>query len=43
MGQDAIEMLIRLIAGEELEETHVTLETQLVVRRSTAAPLVVRR
>jgi len=43
MGHDAIEMLIRLIAGEELEETHVTLETGLVVRLSTAAPGVVRR
>ncbi len=38
MGHDSIAMLIALIAGEELGETHVTLDTTLVVRRSTAAP-----
>ncbi len=38
MGHDAIAMLVRMIAGEELAETHVTLETTLVRRRSTAAP-----
>jgi LacI family transcriptional regulator len=38
MGHDAIAMLVTLIAGEALEDTHVTLETTLVRRRSTAAP-----
>lgn len=38
MGHDAVTMLLALIAGEELPETHVTLETTLVERRSTAAP-----
>ncbi|MCD4535169.1 LacI family transcriptional regulator [Nocardioides sp. cx-169] len=38
MGHDAVEMLVALIAGEELAHTHVTLETTLVRRRSTAAP-----
>jgi LacI family transcriptional regulator len=38
MGHDAIELLIRLIRGEPVERTHVTLDTDLVVRRSTAAP-----
>ena len=38
MGHDAIAMLVALIAGEELDETHVTLETTLVPRRTTAAP-----
>jgi LacI family transcriptional regulator len=38
MGKDAMAMLISLIAGKELKETHVTLDTTLVVRRSTAAP-----
>ena len=37
MGHDAIAMLVTLIAGEALEETHVMLETTLVQRRSTAA------
>ena len=38
MGHDAIAMLVALIAGEELADTHLTLDTTLVVRRSTAAP-----
>lgn len=38
MGHDAIEMLCRLIDGEDEIETHVTLGTALVVRGSTAAP-----
>jgi LacI family transcriptional regulator len=38
MGHDAVEMLTHLIAGRSLEEEHVTLETKLVVRRSTAVP-----
>jgi LacI family transcriptional regulator, galactose operon repressor len=36
MGRDAVQMLIRLIAGEALMDTHVTLDTALIVRRSTA-------
>ena len=42
MGHDAIEMLTTLIRNEVLEESHVTVETRLVVRRSTAAPAQVR-
>lgn len=38
MGRDAITMLTALLAGERLDSTHVTLDTELVVRRSTAAP-----
>jgi LacI family transcriptional regulator len=38
MGHDAIAMLVALIAGDELDDTHVTLETTLVPRRTTAAP-----
>jgi LacI family transcriptional regulator len=36
LGHDAIAMLVALIAGEQPEQTHVTLETTLVVRRTTA-------
>jgi LacI family transcriptional regulator len=36
MGHDAIAMLVALIAGEQLDDTHVTLETTLVLRRTTA-------
>ena len=42
MGHDAIEMLTSLIRGEVLEESHVTVDTKLVVRRSTAARPVSR-
>jgi LacI family transcriptional regulator len=42
MGHDAIEMLTALIRGEDLDESHVTVATRLVVRRSTAAPLEAR-
>ena len=38
MGHDAIAMLVGLIAGEELADTHITLDTTHVLRRSTAAP-----
>lgn len=38
MGHDAVTMLLALIAGEEPDERHLTLHTELVVRRSTAAP-----
>lgn len=36
MGDRAVEMLIRLIRGEAVENTHLTLATELVVRGSTA-------
>ena len=42
MGHDAIEMLTQLIRGRLLEEPHVTLETRLEVRRSTAPPMETR-
>lgn len=38
MGHDAITMLTALIDGGVLEESHVTVDTKLVVRQSTAAP-----
>jgi LacI family transcriptional regulator len=38
MGCRAVEMLIELIRGHALEETHLTLDTRLLVRQSTAAP-----
>jgi LacI family transcriptional regulator len=37
MGHRAIRMLIALINGDEVERTHVTLDTGLVVRNSTRA------
>jgi LacI family transcriptional regulator len=37
MGQQAVEILIRLVRGEAVEATHVTLPTRLVERQSTAA------
>jgi LacI family transcriptional regulator len=37
MGHRAIAMLIALINGDDVEQTHVTLDTGLVVRRSTRA------
>lgn len=37
MGQNAIDMLIRLIRGGPTESAHLTLATSLVVRQSTAA------
>ncbi|WP_235191077.1 LacI family DNA-binding transcriptional regulator [Amycolatopsis rifamycinica] len=37
MGHRAIRMLIALINGDEVERTHVTLDTGLVVRHSTRA------
>jgi LacI family transcriptional regulator len=36
MGQRAVEMLIRLIREQPVEHTHLTLDTKLVVRGSTA-------
>jgi LacI family transcriptional regulator len=38
MGHDAVAMLVALIAGHVVDETHVTLATTLVPRRTTAAP-----
>jgi LacI family transcriptional regulator len=38
MGRHAMELVIRLIRGEAVDETHVRLETELVVRGSTAPP-----
>lgn len=38
MGYEALMMLVALTAGEELTETHLTLDTTLVIRASTAAP-----
>ena len=35
MGRRAIEILLQLMAGEEPDELHVTLPTELVVRQST--------
>lgn len=35
MGRRAMEMLIHLIHGQDVEPTHVTLSTRLVVRQST--------
>jgi LacI family transcriptional regulator len=42
MGRRAVEMLIELIEGRTLERTHLTLDTRLVVRASTAAPRAAR-
>jgi LacI family transcriptional regulator len=38
MGRQAVDMLVRLMRGEEIEKSHVTLDTHLVVRGSTCAP-----
>ena len=38
IGKMAVNMLLRLIAGEQLESNHVELSTSLVVRRSCAPP-----
>jgi LacI family transcriptional regulator len=38
MGQRAVEMLVDLIRGADVPTRHVTLATELVVRRSTRAP-----
>lgn len=37
MGDRAVDLLIRLIRGEPVEHTHITLATKLVVRGSTAS------
>jgi LacI family transcriptional regulator len=38
MGRLAIELLVKLIRGEPIEQTHITLDTKLVLRSSTAGP-----
>ncbi len=38
MGYDAIRLLVSLIAGEDVADTRLTLETTLVARQSTAEP-----
>jgi len=43
MGVRAVEMLLQLLDGKQLDETHVTLPTELVVRQSTAAAPARRR
>jgi LacI family transcriptional regulator len=35
MGHDALVMLVKLISGEPVEQTHLTMATRLVVRHST--------
>jgi LacI family transcriptional regulator len=37
MGERSIELLLSLIRGEQLEATHITLDTNLVLRQSTRA------
>jgi LacI family transcriptional regulator len=38
IGRTAVSLLLRLIAGQQLESNHVELSTSLVVRNSCAAP-----
>ena len=38
MGHDAVAVLVALIGGEEPRDAHVTLDTELLVRGSTAPP-----
>lgn len=38
MGAEAMSMLLELVRGHELEQTHVRMPTSLVVRSSTAPP-----
>jgi LacI family transcriptional regulator len=37
MGERSIELLLSLIRGERPQATHITLETNLVIRQSTRA------
>jgi LacI family transcriptional regulator len=37
MGERSIELLLSLIRGERPQITHITLETNLVIRQSTRA------
>lgn len=42
MGRHAVRMLLELLAGRELDMTHVTLPTELIIRQSCgAAPVSV--
>jgi LacI family transcriptional regulator len=38
IGETALRMLLTLLAGEQLEQTHVRMDTRLVERASTAPP-----
>jgi LacI family transcriptional regulator len=38
IGKTAVTMLLRLIAGQQLDSNHVELSTSLVVRKSCASP-----
>jgi LacI family transcriptional regulator, galactose operon repressor len=38
MGERSIELLLRLIRGDAVDTTHITLATDLVVRKSTMSP-----
>jgi LacI family transcriptional regulator len=38
IGKMAVNMLLRLIAGDKLDSNHVELSTSLVVRKSCAPP-----
>ena len=38
MGHDAVDLLVALLAGEERSDTHLVLDTTLVMRASTAPP-----
>ena len=38
MGHDAMGMVVAVLNGDAPSPTHVTLETSLVLRRSTAPP-----
>jgi LacI family transcriptional regulator len=37
MGERSVQLLLRLLRGDQVEATHVTLATDLVVRQSTRA------
>ncbi len=38
MGQRAVALLVQLLAGEQPDAMHITLETRLVVRQSSTPP-----
>jgi LacI family transcriptional regulator len=37
MGERSIQLLLRLMRGDHIEATHITLQTDLVVRQSARA------
>ena len=37
MGERSIQLLLRLMRGDHVEATHITLQTDLVVRQSARA------